>query len=107
MCLACAHPEIASFGPWRRSRIFKILGIARYTCGFKNARALPGTKIYYFRMGTSVLSIQHLRMDTSMETLFHPHTIPTRFAFHFVDRFSNSRAIFIYQAISNSYAKRE
>ncbi len=56
--LAGAHPEIASFGPRRRSRIFKILDIDRYACGFKNARALPGTKTYYFRMDTRLLFVK-------------------------------------------------
>ncbi len=44
---------MASFGPRRGSRIFKILDIARYACGFKNARASPGAKSYHFRMDTS------------------------------------------------------
>jgi hypothetical protein len=34
------------------SRFFEILKIARYSCGFKNALALPGTKNYHFWMDT-------------------------------------------------------
>jgi hypothetical protein len=35
-----AHPEIASFGPWLRSQIFSILGIAYDACGFKKSCGL-------------------------------------------------------------------
>jgi len=39
---------MASFVPELRFRFFEILEIANYSCGFKIAQALLGTKIYHF-----------------------------------------------------------
>jgi hypothetical protein len=39
------HPEMASFGLWRRSRLFSILEIVNYSSGLNHARVLPETKI--------------------------------------------------------------
>ncbi len=39
--------------PGRVLAFLESSAVARYACGSKNVRALPGTKIYYFRMDTS------------------------------------------------------
>jgi hypothetical protein len=61
LMLTSGRPEIASFGPVRRSRSFEILDFAgdalpcsdSYTVGFKFAAALARTNIHDFWMDTN------------------------------------------------------